>query len=124
MCPRTKAVSLSVEMNPSGKKKCQVHFTQLDRELRFVLLLPGQILVNRHMQLVDDPVPEGSVFSIGDCSFIQDLPLPSTAQVAEREGRYLAKLLTHSDIRQAAPFAFSSMGKAFIQYLHCCRHFP
>ncbi|OQV13886.1 putative NADH dehydrogenase [Hypsibius exemplaris] len=82
----------------------------LVRELNVPKNKAGQIVVNRHMQLVEDPLPEGSVFSIGDCSFISEQPLPCTAQVAEREGRYLAKLLNQSDIRTAAPFTFTSMG--------------
>lgn len=66
-----------------------------------------------------DPQQEGSVFSIGDCSFIEDAPLPCTAQVAEREGRYLGKLLSYPDVRDREPFSFKSMGK--LCFISCGR---
>ncbi|XP_055346695.1 uncharacterized protein LOC129594138 isoform X3 [Paramacrobiotus metropolitanus] len=69
----------------------------------------GQLLVNQHLQLLADPYPEGSAFSIGDCSYLKDSPLPCTAQVAEREGRYLGKLMAADDIRSEAPFTFHNM---------------
>ena len=72
-------------------------------------------IINRRMQLEEDRVPKGSVFIVRDCSFIQGLPLPSTAQVAEREGRILAKLLNNSDIRQASPSSFSTMSRQILR---------
>lgn len=35
-----------------------------------------------------------NVYAIGDCARIEGIPLPATAQVAERQGRYLAKTLS------------------------------
>lgn len=35
-----------------------------------------------------------SLYAIGDCGVIRDLPLPATAQVAQQQGKYLARALT------------------------------
>ncbi|KAK3086417.1 hypothetical protein FSP39_018177 [Pinctada imbricata] len=51
----------------------------------------GQILTDNHLHVIGDTT--GSVFALGDCADIEKLPLPCTAQVAEREGKYLAKKL-------------------------------
>ncbi|XP_052073298.1 uncharacterized protein LOC127711334 isoform X24 [Mytilus californianus] len=67
----------------------------------------GQILTDKYLHVLGDD--SKSVFAIGDCADIQDMPLPCTAQVAEREGRYLAKMLNHGK-EFAEPFEFQSMG--------------
>lgn len=67
----------------------------------------GQILTDKYLHVLGDD--SKSVFAIGDCADIQDMPLPCTAQVAEREGRYLAKMLNHGK-DFAEPFEFQSMG--------------
>ncbi|GAU93526.1 hypothetical protein RvY_05452 [Ramazzottius varieornatus] len=80
------------------------------REMNAQKTKQGQLLVSKRLQLISDPDPKGSVFSLGDCAYIPEGPLPCTAQVAEREGRYLAKLLNNDDIRHSEPFTFKSMG--------------
>ncbi len=53
------------------------------------------------------------MFAIGDCSYIEQAPLPCTAQVAEREGRYLAKaLVSYADGKDDAvePFSWTKLG--------------
>ncbi|GBQ26279.1 NADH dehydrogenase [Acetobacter estunensis NRIC 0472] len=49
----------------------------------------GQIIVKPNLQSVDDP----HIFAMGDCSFIQDGPLPPTAQVARQQAHHLAAQL-------------------------------
>lgn len=39
------------------------------------------------------PFAAGRVFALGDCAHILGAPLPATAQVAERQGKYLALML-------------------------------
>ena len=70
-----------------------------------------QLLVNNYLQVKG--IEAGNVFAIGDCSFIEPNPLPCTAQVAEREGRYLAKALAlHAEGKkdQIQPFNWNSSG--------------
>ena len=58
-------------------------------------------------------ISQGNVFAIGDCSFIEPVSLPCTAQVAEREGRYLAKSLSlYADGNDDAvkPFTWTKLG--------------
>ena len=64
----------------------------------------GHILVDGHLQLVDND----SAYALGDCCEIVGNPLPSTAQVAERQGRYLANLLNSDS--ETKPFLFQSQG--------------
>ncbi|XP_052223057.1 uncharacterized protein LOC127838952 isoform X2 [Dreissena polymorpha] len=65
----------------------------------------GQILTNRSLQVQGDPT--GQSYALGDCADIVDMPLPCTAQVAERQGRYLALLLNN---RTSEEFKFFSAG--------------
>ncbi|XP_076106487.1 uncharacterized protein LOC143075081 isoform X5 [Mytilus galloprovincialis] len=67
----------------------------------------GQVMTDKYLHVLGDD--SKSVFAIGDCADVQDMPLPCTAQVAEREGRYLAKMLNHGK-EFAEPFKFQSMG--------------
>ena len=64
-----------------------------------------QIVVDSYLRSVGDP--SGSVYALGDCASNPAHPLPCTAQVAEREGRYLAQALNESDPK---PFVFKSSG--------------
>ncbi|KAK3576591.1 hypothetical protein CHS0354_011268 [Potamilus streckersoni] len=66
----------------------------------------GQILTDRHLRILGDP--SGNSYALGDCADIQDMPLPCTAQVAERQGRYLAEQLNGKG--DGEPFKFTSMG--------------
>lgn len=65
----------------------------------------GQILTDRHLRVLGDP--SGNSYAIGDCADIKDYSLPCTAQVAEREGGYLAKELCNPTNE---PFRFTSAG--------------
>ncbi|MFQ6612594.1 MAG: FAD-dependent oxidoreductase [Fidelibacterota bacterium] len=64
----------------------------------------GQILVDEFLAVKGLE----NVFSLGDCALVENRPLPATAQVAQQQGRYLAR-----QWRQRAkekPFRFRSMG--------------
>lgn len=68
----------------------------------------GQILTDSYLKILGDP--KGAIYAIGDCASIEDKPLPCTAQVAERQGRYLAKTLNRLPEVQAEEFHFTSLG--------------
>jgi len=66
----------------------------------------GRIRVNGHLQVIDVK----NVFALGDCSSLE-IPLPGTGQVAEQQGRYLAKsLATRLRGQTPAPFKFNNHG--------------
>jgi len=67
----------------------------------------GRLLTDRTLRLPGRP----EVFAIGDCAVPEDLPLPATAQVAQQQGKHLAKQLER--IRRGLepkPFRFRSAG--------------
>lgn len=68
----------------------------------------GQILVDDHLRAVS--VSRGNVFVLGDCACILENPLPCTAQVAERQGRYLARVLSHTHHTDFDTFVYKPMG--------------
>ncbi|XP_035211274.1 internal alternative NAD(P)H-ubiquinone oxidoreductase A1, mitochondrial-like [Stegodyphus dumicola] len=77
------------------------------------LLVPknnkGQILTDGYLRVLGEF--SENVFAIGDCADIQSMPLPCTAQVAERQGRYLAHCLNKSaNGNNKPPFHFKSAG--------------
>lgn len=65
----------------------------------------GQILTDRYLNVLGDP--SGSSYAIGDCADIEKYPLPCTAQVAERQGKYLANQLNTG---KGEEFSFTSAG--------------
>ncbi|CAH1801948.1 unnamed protein product [Owenia fusiformis] len=67
----------------------------------------GQILTDSYLHVLGDK--SKSIYAIGDCADVEDFTLPCTAQVAERQGRYLAKCLC-MDAKEIEPFKFKSMG--------------
>ncbi|XP_005100464.1 internal alternative NAD(P)H-ubiquinone oxidoreductase A1, mitochondrial [Aplysia californica] len=69
----------------------------------------GQILTDRFLRVKNDE--SGNIFAIGDCADIEEMSLPCTAQVAERQGRYVSKFLNSGcDEDKTGPFKFESMG--------------
>ncbi|GAB6030201.1 hypothetical protein CHUAL_005877 [Chamberlinius hualienensis] len=70
----------------------------------------GQILTDDHLRVLD--VTEKNVFALGDCAQIQNLPLPCTAQVAEKQGKYVADYLNALSAGKIEfpPFKFTSLG--------------
>lgn len=69
----------------------------------------GQILTDVYLHAIGDSGQ--NVYALGDCAEIEASPLPCTAQVAERQGRYLAKSLNNLEKGQdISPFHFKSAG--------------
>lgn len=70
----------------------------------------GQLLVDSFLQVKG--IADGSVYALGDCAHIEGAPLACTAQVAERQGRYLAKCLAQSfnSTQSLKPFSWNNMG--------------
>jgi NADH:ubiquinone reductase (non-electrogenic) len=67
----------------------------------------GMLLTNDHCQAVDHP----DVFALGDTAQHQDRALPATAQVAQREGKYLAdRFNREAKGKELKPFQFKSQG--------------
>ncbi len=51
------------------------------------------------------------LYALGDCSRVRELSLPATAQVAQQQGKYLAKALTlRARGRTPAPFSYRHLG--------------
>ncbi|KAH7722735.1 hypothetical protein AAVH_09821 [Aphelenchoides avenae] len=69
----------------------------------------GQLLTDRNLNVLSDP--SGHSYALGDCANIIDMPLPATAQVAERQGKYVADRLNKEAVgKPCKPFTFQSMG--------------
>ena len=65
-------------------------------------------MVDQFLRVVSDP--NQRVYAMGDCACCCREPLPCTAQVAERQGRYLATSLSASSKEEVKPFVFQSSG--------------
>ncbi|XP_022342033.2 uncharacterized protein LOC111135886 [Crassostrea virginica] len=65
----------------------------------------GQILTDEKLHVIGDPT--NNVYALGDCADIKDNSLPCIAQVAERQGEYLANQLCGKDHEK---FTFQSRG--------------
>lgn len=69
---------------------------------------------NRSRILTDDFFRvEGfdNIYALGDCSIIKNNPLPATSQVAQQQGKYLAKSLTrHARNTDVEPFRYKHLG--------------
>lgn len=71
----------------------------------------NQLLVDEFLRVKG--IDDGSIFAIGDCSFIEAHPYPCTAQVAEREGSYVARslgLLAEGKTSELQPFSWKNIG--------------
>lgn len=79
----------------------------LVRDLGFPLDARGRLVVDRTLRL---PGVAGA-FALGDCATCGDPPLPATAQVAQQQGRHLARALRlEASGRRAPPFDFTNFG--------------
>ncbi|KXJ16728.1 probable NADH dehydrogenase [Exaiptasia diaphana] len=79
---------------------------------------------NKSQQLVVDGYlkikgqEDYGIFALGDCSFVESHPYPCTAQVAERQGQYLAKSLTlYATGRQSEVQEFSWINLGMLAYV-------
>ena len=66
-----------------------------------------KVLKNKHSENKEKTATCDNIFAIGDCADVLKLHLPCTAQVAERQGRHLAKCLNN---RKLTEFSFTSLG--------------
>lgn len=67
----------------------------------------GRLIVDRNLRLPGRP----GVYALGDCATFGDAPLAATAQVAQQQGKYLARALERERRgRPAGPFRFHSFG--------------
>ncbi|MBI4534811.1 MAG: FAD-dependent oxidoreductase [Ignavibacteriae bacterium] len=52
-----------------------------------------------------------SIYALGDCSVVEGAPLPATSQVAQQEGKYLARSLTKRARKKSVePFHYKHLG--------------
>ncbi|OHF00138.1 hypothetical protein CORC01_04546 [Colletotrichum orchidophilum] len=76
----------------------------------------GGIVTDSHLRVrLDDPNNEGAVlpdvYSMGDCSVLENETLPATAQVASQQAKYLAKALNKAAAGpESKPFKFRNLG--------------
>ncbi len=67
----------------------------------------GKIITDNYFRV---PGYDG-IFAVGDCSEIKDQPLPATAQVAQREGYFIAKYLNKiAKGKESKPFHYKDLG--------------
>lgn len=67
----------------------------------------GRLIVDRRLRLPGRP----GVYALGDCATFGDVPLAATAQVAQQQGKYLARALERERRgRPVGPFKFQSFG--------------
>ena len=81
--------------------------TPLAVNLRFQKTRFHRLIVDDHFRI---PGTDG-IYAIGDCAAIQNSPLPETAQVAQQEGKYLARSL--EDLARGVepePFQYRHLG--------------
>jgi NADH:ubiquinone reductase (non-electrogenic) len=65
-----------------------------------LLCVPNLLVCDRWLRVHGCP----GIIALGDCSCIQDLPLPATAQVAAQQGAYLARLFNREyDLEAVIP---------------------
>jgi len=67
----------------------------------------GRLIVDRHLRLPGRP----GVYALGDCATFGDAPLAATAQVAQQQGKYLARALGRERRgRTVGPFEYRAFG--------------
>lgn len=67
----------------------------------------GRLLVGPDLKVKG----EESIYALGDCSSVEEKPLPATGQVAEQQGRYLAKAFRlRAKGKKVPPFVYKPMG--------------
>ena len=66
--------------------------------------LRGRLVVDRYLRVASRP----NVYALGDCAAFGDPALPATAQVAQQQGKYLARALSGKG--ELRPFSYNRMG--------------
>lgn len=81
--------------------------TGLVRSLPFAKDATGRLLTNEFLQIPSHP----EIYAAGDCATMAGTPVPQTAQLAQQEGKYLARALNRSARgRTTPPFRFNDLG--------------
>ena len=76
----------------------------------------GRLLVNDRQQVYggggdgDEEMQQNSVYALGDCCVNETQPCPPTAQVAQQQAKYIAKMFNRGINEQQVPFEFFSLG--------------
>ena len=77
------------------------------KQLPFAKDSKGRLRTDKYLQLVE----HDNIYGLGDCAAIDDVPLSSTAQVAEQQGKHLAKhLMRLIKGKEAKPFSYFHKG--------------
>lgn len=67
----------------------------------------GRILVDEHFRVKG----YDTIYALGDCSVIDGAPLPATSQVAQQQGKYLARALNRrAQGKPVEPFRYKHLG--------------
>jgi len=81
--------------------------TPLAQGLPFEMNERGRILVDENLQVKGQP----HIYALGDAAVVDTNRLPPTAQVAQQQGKFLARLLNaRLDGRELRPFTFRNLG--------------
>lgn len=87
----TETISCGMCVWAAGNSPLPISLDLIKQQPETAACKAGRILVDPWQRMVG--VPDGSVFSIGDCCSYEEGPLPQTAQVAGQQGAYVARLL-------------------------------
>jgi NADH:ubiquinone reductase (non-electrogenic) len=67
----------------------------------------SRLIVDRHFRVKG----YDNIYALGDCCVVEGSPLPATSQVAQQQGRYLARALTlRARGRAVEPFQYKHLG--------------
>jgi NADH:ubiquinone reductase (non-electrogenic) len=81
--------------------------TEFVRGLPFEKDSHGRVFINECLEV---PGQEG-IYALGDCSLLLDHPVPATAQSAEQQGAYLARVLKRKLLKKSVrPFNYRHQG--------------
>ncbi|GJQ20791.1 MAG: pyridine nucleotide-disulfide oxidoreductase [Bacteroidia bacterium] len=81
--------------------------TPFVQSLRLPRDAASRILVDEHLRVHET----SRLFALGDCSSVMGRPYPATAQVAQQQGKYLARALeAYAQGRLPEPFRYKSYG--------------
>ncbi len=83
--------------------------TELVKRLDFPKDKRGKIITDASFRVKKDDGFYDNIFAVGDCSAIENLELPATAQVAQQQGLFLAKFV-NSSMNREMQFRFKNLG--------------
>jgi NADH:ubiquinone reductase (non-electrogenic) len=79
----------------------------LIKSSQFLKSVHNKIIVDKYFKVKNFD----NIYALGDCSEIENSPLPVTAQVAQQEGKYLGNALNRLAInKKVRPFSFHDLG--------------